>query len=61
MHVERNEFRAQTLRGARWGQGLLDSEEAMGMAWQARGSTCTAMGLLWPEDPVGKGFGRLFL
>lgn len=54
MHVERNKFQAQRLRGARWSQGLLDSGGAVGMAWQERGSTGTAMGLLWPEKPVGK-------
>lgn len=56
-----NELQAPTWGGGRGGgQDQLGSRKAVGVAWRQRGSTCTAMGLVWPREPVEKGLRRLF-
>lgn len=65
MRAERHELQAPTWWGGTgrgWGEGQdqLGSRKAVGVAWRQRGSTCTAMGLVWPQEPVEKGLGRLF-
>lgn len=61
MHGERDKFLVQTPRGARAGQGPVGLRESCGGGLVGEGPHLDAMGIVWPEEPVGEGFGRLFI